>query len=54
MKLQKAMRRERKREKRSKHVVDSRSVFSIEEEQIKRAQRIKKQRELKELLRTTA
>lgn len=48
MKLEKASRRDRKYQRRNKHVTDSRSVFQIEEEQKKRAIRIKKQRELKE------
>lgn len=53
MKLEKAMRRERKQQRRSKHVTDSRSVFTIEDEQKKRALKIKRQRELKELARET-
>ncbi len=50
MKLQKALRRDRKREKRMKMVVDSRSVFLMEEEARKRAQEIKDKRKIKEEL----
>ncbi len=53
VKLQKAMRRERKHLKKQKHISDNRSVFTIEEEIKKRALRIKKQREIKELIRQT-
>jgi len=49
MKLEKALRREQKHQKKNKHVTDSRSVFQIKEELIKRKEKIRKLREQKEL-----
>ncbi len=50
MKLDKAMKRDRKRTKRSEMQVDSRSVFVIENIQKERARKIKQQRKIKEEL----
>jgi hypothetical protein len=48
--LKKATSRDRKRERRSKMVVDNRSIFIVEEQKVKRAEQIKKAREQKENL----
>lgn len=49
MNLNKATKRDRKRQKRKYgHVVDGRSVFVIEEVKVKKALKIKKEREEKE------
>jgi hypothetical protein len=45
--LKKATSRDRKRERRSKMVVDNRSIFVVEEQKVKRAEQIKKDREQK-------
>lgn len=48
MKLDKASRRERKRQKRNKMVVDSKSVFVIESEKEKRDKKLRKDRKIKQ------
>lgn len=47
MKLEKAVRRERKRQKRNRMIVDSKSVFTIESEKEKRDRKIRKERQEK-------
>jgi hypothetical protein len=48
MKLDKAMKRDRKRNKRNEMQVDSKSVFVIQNTQKERAKKIKQQRKIKE------
>lgn len=49
MNISKAMNRDRKRSKRLRMVVDNKSIFTLEEEKRKRAEKIRKAREDKEL-----
>lgn len=50
MDYRKAMRRDGKKHNKTKHVTDNKGIFVLEEEKIKRAQKIKKEREEKEKL----
>ena len=46
MKLQKAVKRDRKRKKRNDMIVDSKSVFVIQEQLIKRPEKNKKKKDV--------